>query len=234
METAYKIILFVHILCGFTALVTGLMAILAKKGGLLHNRVGLIYFWGMFGVFATTIGLFSLRPADVRLHFFLAVAVASFYQTFTGRRALGRKKLTSQPAHLDWIALGLVVGFGGMALSYAGWMGLQGNWFMVVLFLFFAWTCLGSGFSDWKLFSGRTSVERGDWLFMHIARMMGSYAATTTAFLVNMSGRMGHLPAGVQLLIWVTPGLLIGGLGISYWKKKYGRKMGSGRQVEVV
>ncbi|MCY7351393.1 MAG: hypothetical protein LH606_12120 [Cytophagaceae bacterium] len=227
METAYKIILFIHIVFGFTALVTGLGAIIARKGSPWHTRVGLIYFWSMFGVFMTTIGLFGLRPTEARLHFFLAVAVASFYQTFTGRRALGRKKLTSQPARLDWIALGLVVGFGVMALGYAGWMGLQGNWFMVGLFVFFAWACLGSGFSDWKLFNGRTAPERGHWLFMHIARMMGSYAATTTAFLVNMSGRMGHLPPAVQLIIWVAPGALIGGLGISYWKKKYSRKMAS-------
>jgi uncharacterized membrane protein len=235
METAYKSILLVHVLCGFTALVTGLIAIFAEKGKPLHNRGGVIYYWAMFGVFVTTIGLFGLKPAETRLQFFLAVAVASFYQTFTGRRALGRKKAGSQPARLDWLALSLVSAFGLFCVGYGVWLGLKGNWFMTALFGFFAQLCLGSAWADYRLFSGKKPAEKGGWLLLHIARMMASYSATVTAFLVNMSG---HLPVGtpqwVYLAVWITPGLLIGGIGSRRYMRRYQPKKGTpSRRVAV-
>ncbi len=235
METAYKSILVVHVLCGVVSLVTGLIAIFAKKGGRLHNRVGVIYYWGMFGVFVTTIGLFGLKPTETRLQFFLCVAVASFYQTFTGRRTLGRKKPGSGPARLDWVALGLVVVFGVATLGYGVWMAAHRNVFMAVLFGFFTFTCLGSGWADYKLFSGKKPAEKGGWLLLHIGRMMGSYAATVTAFLVNMSGRLpASTPQWVYLTVWILPGVLIAGFGANRFAKRYRQKLGGRKTLAVV
>lgn len=234
MEATYKFILTIHVLCGFTALATGLVAMFAEKGKPLHNRNGVVYYWGMAGVFVTTVLMFALKPTDARLHFFLAVAVASFYQTFTGRRTLGRKKPGSAPARLDWVALGLVTAFGLLCVGYGLALGLKGNWFMTALFSFFATLCLGSAWSDYKLFSGRTTPEKGGWLLLHITRMMGSYTGTVTAFLVNMSGRLPEgTPQWVYLAVWMGPTVLISALGTRRFVRRYRQKM-SGVRREVV
>lgn len=234
METAYKLVLVPHVLAGFTALVTGLIAIAAEKGKPLHNRNGVIYYWSMAGVFVTAVLLFALKPLEIRLHFFLAVAVASFYQTFTGRRTLGRKKPGTGPARLDWLALGLVAAFGLLCIGYGVWLGLKGDWFMTALFGFFANLCLGSAWGDYRLFSGKVQTEKGGWLLVHIARMMGSYSATVTAFLVNMSGRLPEgTPQWVYLAVWITPGLLLGGVVGRHFKRRYAQKMRGMRPVAV-
>ncbi len=235
MEATYRVILTIHVLCGFTALVTGLVAMSAEKGKPLHNRTGVVYYWGMAGVFVTTLLMFSLKPTDTRLHFFLAVAVASFYQTFTGRRTLGRKKLGSAPARLDWTALILVAAFGLLCVGYGVWLGLRGNWFMTALFGFFAALCLGSARNDYRLFAGKTEAEKGGWLILHIVRMMGSYSATVTAFLVNMSGRLpADTPQWVYLAVWTLPGTLIGFLITPRFVRKYRSKRSSAGRAAVV
>lgn len=234
MEATYRFILTIHVLCGFTALVTGLVAMFAEKGKPLHNRNGVVYYWGMAGVFVTTLLMFTLKPTDTRLHFFLAVAVAAFYQTFTGRRTLARKKPGDGPARLDWIALGLVAAFGVLCIGYGVWLGLKGNWFMTALFGFFAILCLGSAWNDYALFSGKKPAEKGGWLVLHIVRMMGSYSATVTAFLVNMSGRLpADTPQWVYLAVWILPGTLIGFLLTPRFVRKYRQKKGGVRRVAV-
>ncbi len=235
METAYKYVLALHVACGFVALLTGLVAIFAKKGKPLHNRVGVIYFWGMFGVFVTTLVLFSLKPTRPVLQFFLMVAVASFYQTFTGRRTLGRKKAGSQPTWPDWLALGIVIAFGLGTLGFSGYTALQGNWFMGTLYTGFTWICLSSGWQDWRLYTGRTKPEKGGWLILHIMRMMSSYAATVTAFMVNMSGRLPETtPKWVYLTAWILPGLLIGGIGIRRYVRIWRAKLNPVPKTVVV
>jgi len=56
------------------------------------------------------------------------------------------------------------------------------------------------------------------WFYNHIARMVGSYIATVTAFcVVNSSNFPAYVPT---LVIWVLPGV-IGGIAIGRWIRYY-------------
>lgn len=202
----YKVFLALHVVCGFTALFTGLVPMFVKKGGRTHNTWGNVYYWAMFGVFVTTLAMFGLRPTELRLQFFLMIAIFSFYNTFSGVRALRTKTNTQRPALLDWAAAGLTLACGLTMLAYGAWQYAAGARGLAILFVVFGSACTAFGIQDLKLFAGKTSHEKMHWFFRHLGRMMGSYAATATAFLVNMSR---YLPDWAQLITWIAPGLLV-------------------------
>ena len=216
----YSVVLFIHVLFGFTALATGLAVLIMKKGDNRHVLIGRVYYYGMAGVFFTTLFLLTLQPERESLWFLSTVAIVSFYQTFTGRRSVQQKKEGLHPMALDWFALSLLF-LTGLCTGFAAlYYGLRGNWFMVGLFSFFSWIGFATAFQDFKLFTGKTTVGKSHWIFHHISRMVASYAATVTAFMVNIIPR--YLPDGTHWLvfmsIWVFPGLLIGILGNRFTK----------------
>jgi uncharacterized membrane protein len=214
-DQIYSIILFIHVLFGFTALATGLAVMIMKKGTRRHVSIGWIYYYGMAGVFFTTLMLFGIKPEKESLWFLTAVAVVSFYQTFTGRRIVQQKKAGISTGGLDWFALSFLLLTGLCTVFGMIHYGMASNWFMIGLFSFFTWIAFGTGFQDFKLFTGRTTINKSHWMFHHISRMTASYAATVTAFMVNIIPR--YLPEGthwsVFLLTWVLPGVLIGMFG---------------------
>ncbi len=225
MKTLHTIFLVIHIISGFTALITGIIPMITRKGGNSHNFWGRIYYGAMFGVFLTTVGLFILDPLSLKMQFFLPVGVGSFYQTFTGKRILLRKKINSQPARLDWAAMYAVSFFGLVTLAWAVQRFNAGDTFLGILFIGFTILCLGSGLADYRSFSGRVSLEKMHWFFTHLARMLASYAATLTAFLVTVLPKIlpAQTPSYVSLLTWILPGVSVGiiiGRLVKYYKKK--------------
>jgi uncharacterized membrane protein len=217
----YSAVLYVHIACGFTALATGLAVIIMKKGTRFHVRTGLIYFWSMAGVLVTTMTMLCLAPEKEHLWFLGAVAVISFYQTYTGRRMVQQKSsgIFARPA--DWLALGFIAICGAWSLFHAIESEMEGNHFRMTLFLFFAVIGLRAALKDISLYNGKPTSGKTLWFEHHISRMMGSYAATTTAFVVNVIPR--HLPDdthwSVFAALWVLPGVVIGFLGRRIGKK---------------
>jgi uncharacterized membrane protein len=222
MEIIYRIVLIIHVLCGFTALSTGIVPMIAKKGGRVHNMTGRWYFWAMFGVFVTTILMFSMKPTKLMLQFFLAVSVASFYQTFTGYRALLGKKQGGYPMPLDRFAAWTSLIFGFACFGYAGYcFGILNNTSLGILFTFFSVVCAGNAFRDLRTFYGYATPQKMHWFFTHIGRMVASYGATLTAFLVNMSR---FFPEWTYLIIWILPGMLSALVSI-YWIRSYKKRM---------
>lgn len=221
----YKIILFIHVLLGFSALTTGIVPMIAKKGGKAHKFWGNIYYWSMFGVFVTTLSLFALRPTEVRLQFFLCIAILSFYMTFAGERAVKMKKSATQATRLDRIGMSIALGCSLLMLSYAAYsiVFLQ-NTYLGILFTVFGTVLFISANKDRKLFFGKVPSEKMHWYFGHIGRIMGAYIATVTAFCVNMTR---YYPEGtsmyLQLIPWLAPGLILG-IGTSYYAKRQREK----------
>lgn len=217
----YKIILIIHVTFGFSALATGIVPMVAKKGGKVHKFWGNVYYWSMFGVFVTTLMLFALRPSEFKLQFFLCIAILSFYFTFSGDRVLQMKKSTTQATVLDRVAAGLALACGLAMLGYAvyGVIGLQ-NYFVAILFAVFGGLISVNAREDLLLFSGKIESEKMHWYFGHIGKIMGAYTATVTAFCVNMTR---YLPEDasvyLQLIPWLTPGLLLG-VGAAYYAKR--------------
>ena len=54
-------ILAVHVIAGLTAVITGAIAALARKGSPRHIRAGRWYYWAITAVFATAAGLAVMR-----------------------------------------------------------------------------------------------------------------------------------------------------------------------------
>ncbi|PKK36481.1 hypothetical protein BWI96_11520 [Siphonobacter sp. SORGH_AS_0500] len=227
MKTLHTLFLVIHIISGFTALFTGVIPMITRKGGNSHNFWGRIYYWAMFGVFTTTIGLFTLDPFSLKMQFFLPVGVGSFYQTFTGKRILLRKKISSQPARLDWAAMYAVSFFGLVTLAWAIQRFSSGDTFLGILFVGLTALCLGSGLADYRSFSGRVPHEKMHWFFTHLARMLASYAATLTAFLVTVVPKIlpAQTPSYVSLITWILPGVTVG-IVITWLVRYYKKKMG--------
>ena len=211
METIFKLFLAVHIAGGTTALLAGIVAMIAPKGKHIHKLSGNTYYWAMAAVCASALVLSVLHPKQ----FLFYVAIFSFYLTFTGRRMTKRKKPSDLPTIQDWIAASLGV-FAGVALFVRGGMALsesvQFGWVSVV----FGGLCLFFSLSDIRSFR-QPSGEKMQWFFTHLARMLGAYVATFTAFcVVNLK----FLPT---LAVWLVP-TVMGTLAIGIWTRYYRMK----------
>lgn len=241
---AYKTILFIHVLFGFSALATGIVPMIAKKGGKVHKFWGNVYYWSMFGVFVTTLMLFALKPRELKLQFFLCIAILSFYLTFSGERVLKMKKNATQATLYDRLATVVALVGGAAMLGYAVYAAfiLQNN-FITILFTVFGLGLTLNARKDWQLFTGKIESEKMHWYFGHISKIMGAYIATVTAFCVNMTR---YLPEDasvyLQLVPWLAPGVLLGVGTACYGKRQrekrnlpvqYGLTTGGLRRVLV-
>ena len=217
--------LLAHIACGFSALTTGIVPMIARKGGKSHKFWGNVYYWSMVGVCVTTLGMFALRPAEFRLQFFLCIAVLSFYFTFSGDRVLRMKKSATQATVSDRVAAGLALACGLAMLGYAAYSHLVlHNSMIAVLFGIFGTVIGFEGRRDLRLFSGRADSEKMHWYFGHISKIMGAYTATLTAFCVNMGRYLPeNLPAYARFIPWLVPAVLLG-VGTSYYAKRQREK----------
>ncbi len=211
----YSILLTIHVICGFSALLFGLGPMVTKKGGRLHVQLGRVYFYTMFGVFLTSSLMFCFKP-DHLLFLFL-IGVFSFYNTFTGSRAVLYKKVTKPIAKLDWIVATLVAMAGVAMIGLGGYNILLGKTGLAILYIVFGSICTSLSFSDLRFFykqqKGIAPLDPKHWLYKHIIRMGGSYIATFTAFCVVNNT---ILPG---LIAWLAPGV-IGGILIGSSIKK--------------
>ncbi|MFN8353022.1 MAG: hypothetical protein U0Y10_01125 [Spirosomataceae bacterium] len=234
MKSAYQVLLVIHVICGFVSLVTGIVPMVVKKGGKAHNFWGTIYYWGMFGVFVTTVGMFSLRPTQLFLQFFLCIAILSFYQTFTGVRALRLKKSVRSATLTDRLAAWLAMTCGAVMMGYAVFTTLQNQYMMAILFAAFGTLIFVNGWNDIRIFVGQKEAQKMHWFFSHLGKMIGSYTATVTAFCVNMSRYYPEgTPAFLQLIPWFVPGIILGIVSARF-TKHYRAKLTMKRVPEAV
>lgn len=201
MEFLRNAFLIIHIGSGTLALLMGLGAMLSKKGGSLHKKSGLIFFYAMLGV---SFSAFYLSIVGGSL-FLFHIGIFSLYMNYAGFRAIKNKSL--KPSIPDWIALIIAtVNALFMVLSFQIVVTSLGaiNLFLVV--------------GDIVVFS---KVLRGvklpklQWLARHIAMMIGAYIATLTAFIVvNVDD---FHPAWLP---WLLPSI-VGSPLIAFWIRKH-------------
>lgn len=217
-----------HVAAGFTALVMAPLAMRTRKGGDAHRRWGKVYFWAMFAIFLTALGLVYFRP-----NFFLfMISILSFYGAFTGYRALYRKDPTRGQGAiwLDWLGAGIAALAG---LSFLAWGGLTAFGLLSasippafgIVGIGFGVSLALDGVGDMRSFL-QPSPDRHWWWYYHIQRMGGSYIAAVTAFTVQNVTR--HMPAELAWLPWVLPAL-VGTPLIARTIRHYRRKFESRR-----
>jgi hypothetical protein len=218
METILKLDLYLHITAGTIALITGLIAIIAKKGGDAHRKAGQWYFGAMAMVCLTALIRFRFTPG---IMFLTMIAIFSFYLNFSGRRILSFKKKETSYQKIDWV-MAYATLICGVAMSLSGiyFYLFRNSVTLSSLFVFFGFFCVSISRSDILRFQGKIEIEKMHWFFHHIGRMMGSYAATVTAFFIT--NNHGLLP---DLVVWIAPGVTIGFLSdlwANNFRKKYG------------
>ncbi len=213
----FKSALFIHVLCGAIALITGLIAMSAKKGGKLHNLSGLLYYWAMIIVFITSILFFILFPTNIKYHFFLGIGLVSFYPNWSGKRMLKMKKGLT-PKLIDKIGAWVIGISGIIMITYGTYLKLYPNpsfGGLFILFYIFGIVSLTNCYGDLKYYLGYKTAQKMHWFFAHGSKMTGAYAATVTAFCVNIVPRYlpKNSPGFVQIMVWVVPGIASGIIG---------------------
>lgn len=197
MEWLNKILLVFHIVAGNAALISGLIAMISKKGKLIHRKAGIVFFYSMIVVTISSIYLAFVKDIPFLFH----IGIFVFYQTYNGWRTLKNK--SQHPSYSDWILqiLALVNGI-FMVVS------------MHVVLLVFGGISLLLVFNDVSLFIKvyrRKPISGMTWLARHIGNMIGAFIGALTAFLVvNFS-----FP-GPYWLIWLLPTFILVPL-MRYW-----------------
>lgn len=204
MNILLKIALIIHIISGVTALLTGLIAIISKKGKKTHRTTGKIFFFSMLSVSASAV---FIAMAKNNL-FLLLIGIFAFFMNYSGYHSIKNKSL--KPSLLDWLVL-VIAATNSFFMFYS----------LNLILMVFGGLSIFLVISDFRIFLltiRNKEIPKLQWLFRHIGMMLGTYIATSTAFLVvNVTN---FNPAWVP---WLMP-TFIGTPLIFYWIQKYSSK----------
>jgi len=106
-DPAFLAIVGIHVLFGVAAVITGAVAMLSNKGRGRHSRFGTVYFWCLFGVFATMSALSFIRWA-ADYHLFVLGAL-SFAAAIFGRTAAKRRWRQWPRLHLTGVGTSYIL-----------------------------------------------------------------------------------------------------------------------------
>jgi hypothetical protein len=216
-----KMILYLHIAGGSAALLSMIIPMLTRKGGLSHRRSGWVFVGGMTIVSTTALALsvarylFDPRPEAKAFALFLFyIAVLTGAGVSSGIRALRTKDRTVARSHAWDIGLAALLTLTALAMAAYGIRSGK------ALFVGFSVIGLVNGAQGLKYWL-RPPTHRMHWWFQHMSSMLGSCIAATTAFLVVNAPQAGL--SRTSLIVWFTPAL-IGAPAIAIWTAYYKRR----------
>ncbi len=204
--TLFNILLIIHITFGGTGLVFGSFVMFMKKGDKRRKLLGNIYFYSMLGAGLFAVALSYLHPN----RFLLIVAVFTIYMILTGKRYLKKKKVSDVIA-LDWFLTLTMLVF-GIAFIALGTNGIIQNSYFGIVLIVFGGLSLLFVYQDYRNFKGRSSIKNF-WLTTHLQRMVGSYIAALTAFIVVNNSFLPEIAA------WILPTAILVPF-ITLWRKR--------------
>lgn len=205
--TIFKVILMLHILAGGTSLLLGAVLLILKKGDVRHKTLGKIYYYSMLMTAFSALVMSCIHFS----YFLFIIGVFTSYMVLTGKRALKLKQLKDVRT-IDWIFTLTMLLFGLAFVSIGAYLIFGGSSFGSVM-LVFGGISLIFVYQDYSNFRGTSSVVNF-WLVAHLQRMIGSYIASATAFLVVNNT---FLPG---IVAWLLPTILLVPL-IVIWSRKY-------------
>ena len=204
---AKDIMLAIHILCGFVALVTMVMAYVTNKGPKFHAKVGRVYGLAMVGVGLTAIILFFLGAST----FLLLIAFFSLYLVLVGWRFASNRKGEVSQVDKMLIQFG---GLGGIALlGMAVFIATSGSAPFGQSKSFAAVPAAFGVISLALAYQQRTLQVEGSnprgkkRISLHVTYMGAGTISTVTAFTITVFGStvltwLGATVIGTPLLIW--------------------------------
>lgn len=189
-------------------MVVGFLVVFFRKGNHQHKLLGNMFYFSMLYASVSSL-IIAILPGH-KSPFLFSIGVFTCYLLVGGQRSL---KYRSEGVNLttDYIvsALMMVAGLGMVLLPYVIYGRIN-----LVLLVFGTLGCFLS-YRDFYLFQRREKLQT-QWLQLHIIKIMGSFIASVSAFMVvNQS-----LPG---IWNWFSAGL-VGGFYIMYWLKKLDRK----------
>lgn len=209
--TLFQTLLALHIMGGGLSLLAGGVVMVLPKGDPRHARLGRVYFWALLLASAVAIPMCYLHPN----YFLFVIAVFTAYMLITGLRYL-RHVGPFGPSALDWGLTTTMLVFGLAFLGLGAQRLLEGSSFGWVLATFGA-ISLQFVWQDVRNFRGKSPI-RNFGLTTHLQRMVGSYIASVTAFLVV---NIEFLP---PVLIWLAPTAVLVPL-ILVWTRRWAVKL---------
>ena len=204
MEISYKITLYLHILSGCLALLSGSISVISKKGGKVHRNSGKLFFYSMIGVCFSSVFISIVKNNQ----FLLMIGLFSFYLNYMGYCAIKNKSL--RPNFVDWFIL-VIAALNSFFMIYS---------MNVVLMVFGAlgfYTLIQNLHTNIKVLRHEVLEERL-WLKRHIGMMMGAFTATFTAFLVVNSNYFSPI-SFPQWIVWLAPTFVLSPLAVFYTRK---------------
>jgi uncharacterized membrane protein len=198
MATLFKVIIFLHVFAGCSALISGAIAMMLKSQTPKHRIAGKIYFWNMTFIFVSGLGLAVCRNSL----FFIFISFFVYHTLISAYRALKLKDLHKgqQPERIDWI-IEATAGVANVSfVLFAAYWYTQGRGSDALIPLVFGLIGTRSVYKNIKRFQNCPN-DPTHWLQTHISGMVGSYIGAVTAFLVNQSA---HIPIP-QVILWLAP-----------------------------
>jgi uncharacterized membrane protein len=203
-EKITQLLIFVHIVLGGIALVSGALAIIAKKGKKLHKISGKVFFYSLL-----TSAITSLVVSNLPNHnnsFLFSIGIFSSYFLITGYRSLYFKKPDCN-LNFDKFMAVLIILTGVTMILYPILFHSKIN----IVLLVFGLISLAFGIRDINLFRDKQKLKE-KWLTLHIGKMLGGYIAAVSAFFV-----VNQILPGIWN--WFVP-TIVGTVYITYWINK--------------
>ena len=207
----HYVLIWVHVGTALAALGFGPVAMLVRKGGHNHRRWGRLYVRLMVVTNAAALWLLLWRWDT----FLFGLTVLALYSAVTGQRGIrsvsnpGLESSLMSAAALTSLSLLLLAGYTLTVGSEAPSARLT------------AALALGFGglLAQAVVEDVRRNPARADWAY-HLNRMVGSYIALVTAFLVQVTD--GLVLENVRLLLIAAPSLIAFPI-VKLWERYYGR-----------
>jgi uncharacterized membrane protein len=218
-----------HIMGGFTALLTFWIPVVTKKGGTLHVRSGWVYVIGMVIVAITAVYMAIYRIIDPTTSpvlvsfslFLLYISILSSSTAYYGIRVLRFKTRKERHTHVGDLGFPMLLLISSIGMSIYGY---------IKDFPLLTWfPLLGVFLSTVQLRYWLQKPKRKmHWWFEHFSGMLGCSIATITAFTVFGAPRLLNIDS-VSLLLWFLPTIvltpIIVGLSVYYDRKFSNRKV---------
>lgn len=210
MEQIITKLIYIHAFFGGVGLITGMISIIAKKGGFNHKKTGKIFTSSM--IISSLISLVVARMPNHENLFLFLIGIFTIYMILAGNRALTLKSKTKIKA--DWIdklisGTMLLTSIGMLIIGIIGMVQKIDNSVLYIFFGGFGSFMTFKDFQTFKIFKEKKNA----WLINHLGRMVGALIASVTAFLV------AGLNVGT-IIVWILPTIL-GTAYIIYWNRKF-------------
>ena len=219
---------FVHVAAGAVVLGIAPLAMIVRKGGRWHRRLGLGFLAAMAGVTITASVMWQQRGHG----FLLLLDLVTVYFLVLGYRVLARNRRGTPSRRAD--ALDASFALGALAASVALIAGAfaPSDALLVQLRI-----VLGSLGSIGAIFAALELVglafgprQRYGWLFSHLAAMIAAYVSAVTAFVViNAHG----IPMTLRWFVPVALGALVISAFSAFYRWKFWRAARAARRSRL-